>query len=253
MLSVIILGSGNIGTHLFKTLNRSKQVAVLQWYNRTKNNSSNTNGVQPNCFNLNELKVADVYIIAISDKAINEVSEALPFDNRLVVHTSGSANISAIDKKNRRGVLYPLQTFSKEINLNFSEIPICIEAADKKDLSILKKIGEYLGCRTHAISSEQRLSLHLAAVFVNNFSNQMYRIAHEITDIKNINFEILRPLIIETARKVSVTTPYHAQTGPAVRKDKSTMKKHLKILEHYPKYKILYEEITKSIQITHGK
>ena len=139
MLSVIILGSGNIGTHLFKTLNRSKQVAVLQWYNRTKNNSSNTNGVQPNCFNLNELKVADVYILAISDKAINEVSEALPFDNRLVVHTSGSANISAIDKKNRRGILYPLQTFSKEINLNFSEIPICIEAADKKDLSIFKK------------------------------------------------------------------------------------------------------------------
>ena len=157
-----------------------------------------------------------------------------------------------MDKKHRRGVFYPLQTFSKNKPLEFSSIPICIEALQKEDLNLLTALADALGCKSRVISSEQRLALHLAAVFVNNFSNQMYRIAHEITDGARLDFDLLKPLILETAMKVQDLSPYQAQTGPALRKDQKTIKRHLKQLEK-ENHRLIYELITKSIQQTHGK
>ena len=204
------------------------------------------------CDDLNQLKPADIYILAVSDDAIAKLSEDLPFEDRLVAHTSGSVNIHDLDRKNRRAVFYPLQTFSKDVEMRFQDVPFCLETLVKSDLIILKELADGIGSPYYKISTEQRQTLHLAAVFINNFTNQMYRIAHEISDAKHINFDILKPLIIETAKKVQTVSPYMAQTGPAKRNDKKTIKRHLKQLEN-PTHKEIYELLTNSIKRTHGK
>ena len=158
-----------------------------------------------------------------------------------------------LNKKNRPGVLYPLQTISKENLIDFVKVPMCIEAGLDLDKKKLKKVAYELLSPTFFVDCEQRKKLHLSAVFINNFSNQMFRIAHELTDKKNLNFEILKPLILETAIKVQKMTPYNAQTGPAVRGDKKTIKKHLNLLCDQPELKKIYEIITNSIQNTHDK
>jgi predicted short-subunit dehydrogenase-like oxidoreductase (DUF2520 family) len=157
-----------------------------------------------------------------------------------------------LNKKNRRGVFYPLQTFSKSAELDFKNVPICIETTIKKDRSFLTSLAKAIGSPSYKINSEQRQTLHLSAVFVNNFTNQLYRIAHELVDMQGLDFEILNPLILETAKKVQLLSPYMAQTGPAKRRDNKTLKTHLNLLEKNPNYKELYEQITKSIQKTHG-
>jgi predicted short-subunit dehydrogenase-like oxidoreductase (DUF2520 family) len=252
MLSVVIIGAGNVATHLYKALNEAKNVSVLQWYNRNfkaiaayKNEVSITD-------NLDDLKKADIYIIAISDDAIGALSSQLPFKDRLVVHTSGSVSLHDLDKKHKRGVFYPLQTFTKDTDINFAEVPICIEIENKTDLQVLKNLSESLGCKHYRVNSDQRAALHLAAVFVNNFTNQLYRIGHEITESKSVDFNILKPLIKETANKIDLLSPYMAQTGPAKRDDKKTIKKHLKSLDK-DIHKEIYELLTKSIKLTHGK
>ena len=112
----------------------------------------------------------------MSDDAIAKISKEIPFENKLIVHTSGSLNVYDLDKKNRRGVLYPLQTFSKEVEIDFKDVPICIEVLNKKDAPLLKSLAQSINSPFYRINTEQRQTLHLAAVFVNNFSNQLYRI-----------------------------------------------------------------------------
>jgi len=168
------------------------------------------------------------------------------------VHTSGGLTLHEMDKKNKRGVFYPLQTFSKDVEVDFSEVPLCLEVENKSNLNLLKELAESIGSKQYKVNSDQRSSLHLAAVFVNNFTNQLYRIAHEITESTSVDFNILKPLIKETAHKIEELSPYRAQTGPAKRNDKKTIKKHLKMLKK-EQHKEIYELLTKAIQHTHGK
>ncbi|MCA0131857.1 Rossmann-like and DUF2520 domain-containing protein [Winogradskyella alexanderae] len=252
MISVTLLGAGNLAMHLYKAFSESDAIIVNQWYNRSLDKISSYKNEVKTIDRLDKLNKADIYILAISDDSIDEISSALPFDNRLVVHTSGSVSIHHLDKKHIRGVFYPLQTFTKDADVNFKEVPICIEALDKNSYTTLKTLGDAMGCTTYKISTEQRQTLHLSAVYVNNFVNQLYRIAHEISDAKSINFDILKPLILETARKVQTMSPYMAQTGPAKRNDKKTIKRHLKLIENQ-EHKAIYELLTKSIKKTHGQ
>lgn len=251
MISVVILGAGNVATHLFKAFNKADNISVNQWFNRNLNSIYSYKNEVDIIDDLSLLKDADVYIIAVSDDAIDNLSEQLPFKNKLVVHTSGSVGIYDIDKTQKRGVFYPLQTFSKDSKMDFKNVPICIETIDKKDYHILKELAVSIGSPTKKVNSEQRRVLHLAAVFVNNFTNQLYRIGHEITESKGAEFDLLKPLILETAKKIQELSPYMAQTGPAKRNDKKTIKKHLKILEN-GQHKAIYELLTNSIQKTHG-
>lgn len=251
MISVVLLGAGNVATHLFKAFNNADNIIVSQWYNRSlkplqpfKNKVDITN-------DLSQLNDSDIYILAVSDDAVALVSANLPFKNKLIVHTSGSVNIHDLDKKNRRGVFYPLQTFSKDAIVDFTELPICLEIEYKQDLAILKNLVSAINSTSYKVNSDQRSALHLAAVFVNNFTNQLYRIAHEITESESVQFDILKPLIKETARKIDALSPYLAQTGPAKRNDKKTLKRHLSLLkdEHH---KDIYKLLTSSIKQTHG-
>ncbi|GAA4807197.1 Rossmann-like and DUF2520 domain-containing protein [Litoribaculum gwangyangense] len=252
MISVVILGAGNVATHLFKAFNKADSVSVIQWYNRNLESIKQFKHHVDITDDLSHLKHADVYIIAVSDDAIKALSRLLPFENKLVVHTSGSVNINDLDKKHKRGVLYPLQTFSKHADLDFSNVPICIETLDKKSYPLLKQLSKSISNITKKVNSDQRRVLHLAAVYVNNFTNQLYRIGHEITESKGAEFDLLKPLIMETAKKVQDISPYRAQTGPAKRHDKKTINKHLKLLEN-EHHKDVYKLLTKSIQLTHGR
>lgn len=252
MISVTLLGAGNVASHFYKAFRKADEIKVVQWYNRNLKSLQMHKSEVDITSNISTLKEADIYIICVSDDAIAEVSEKLPFKNRLVVHTSGSVNIHDLDKRNIRGVYYPLQTFSKQSNIDFANVPICIEVLDKSSFPILKKLAESIGSEVYRINGDQRSSLHLAAVFVNNFTNQLYRIAHEITEEQSSDFNILKPLILETAKKLETLSPYMAQTGPAKRNDKKTIKKHISLLNN-AMHKEIYELLTKSIQETHGK
>ncbi len=251
MVSVTLIGAGNVATHLFKALSNTNQITVKQWFNRDLKSLSTYKSQVHIIDDLSELAVADIYILAISDDAISEVSSMLPFENRLVVHTSGSVNIHDLDKKHKRGVFYPLQTFSKTAVLSFSDVPVCIETIEKADYHTLKALALALGSPVKMVNSEQRKILHLAAVYVNNFTNQLYRLAHEIAESEAAEFDLLKPLILETAKKVQTMSPYMAQTGPAKRNDRKTIKKHLSLLKNED-HKAIYNILTQSILETHG-
>jgi predicted short-subunit dehydrogenase-like oxidoreductase (DUF2520 family) len=252
MISVVILGAGNVGTHLVKAVQTAENLNLIQWYFRDSKAIQFPIKDVELCHDLNRLKLADVYIIAVSDKAVSELSKQLPFENRLVVHTSGSVAMKQLDMKHRRGVFYPLQTFSLTSDVAFSDVPFCIETMQKEDSKFLKNLATKMGSPSYMINTEQRQALHLSAVFINNFTNQLYRVAHELSDFKNINFDVLKPLILETAKKVQNMSPYSAQTGPAKRNDQVTINQHMRALENHPEYQSIYEQLTKSIKNTHG-
>lgn len=243
MVSVIILGFGNVGQHLFRAMQASDNVDVLQIYSRNFKKNLNTQ----QCQNISDIKKADLYIIAIPDDRIGDFSESFPFKDRLVVHTSGGANMNVLSKNNRRGIFYPLQTFSKNSKVNFNTIPICVEAENETDLSLLKELGHCISEKVVEISSSEREHLHVAAVFVNNFTNHLYHIAETITAKNKLDFNLLKPLIAETAKKIETHSPAEVQTGPAKRNDKKTIEKHLKLLEGSV-YQNLYKQLTQSIK-----
>lgn len=243
MITVVLLGYGNVGQHLHKAMLASNNVNVVQIYNRSFIENLNTVQTQ----NISELSEADIYIIAIPDDSIGSFSELLPFRNKLVVHTSGGVSMNVLSTKNKRGVFYPLQTFSKNTEVNFSNIPICLEAEAITSLNMLKKLGSCISEKVVEISSEEREHLHVAAVFVNNFTNHLYHIAEKLTAENDLDFNLLKPLLTETAKKIDTLSPAQAQTGPAKRNDQKTIEKHLKLLEG-SKFRALYKELTTSIR-----
>lgn len=143
--------------------------------------------------------------------------------------------------------LYPLQTFSKQRNVSFKEIPICIESNSEEDMLFLKGIASALSEKVYEVSSEQRKSLHLAAVFTCNFTNHMYALAAELLKKYQLSFDVLLPLIDETARKMHELKPIVAQTGPAVRYDKNVIDEHVRMLADEPEIQVLYSLLSESI------
>lgn len=251
MISIIIIGSGNVAQHLITAFLQSNEIELVQVFSRQKEKLSHLLLADKIVSNYDEIKKAEVYIIAVSDNAIAEVSKKLPFKNRLVVHTSGSLPMEILDVKNRRGVFYPLQTFTKNKAINFKEIPFCLESEMENDLIFLKKLAQTISNSVQIISFDQRKALHVAAVFVCNFVNHLYKIGHTICKENKLSFDILKPLIKETAEKITHLTPTEAQTGPAKRNDTTTIKTHLNFLTDENE-KEIYKIITKSI-IDDGK
>lgn len=252
MIKIILLGYGNVGSHLLNAFLKSDSVQVLQVYNRSAVELPRAAQNIPVIYNLEALDDADIYILSVSDDVIGEISENLPFTNRLVVHTSGAAAMDVLSKKNRRGVFYPLQTFSKNKTPDFKTIPICLEAENPEDYKRLEALASILSKQISAIDSSQRAKIHVAAVFVNNFTNYLYQIGQNLLEESNISFDLLLPLIRETAEKIETLPPEQAQTGPAKRNDRGTIEKHLNALQRESDKK-LYATITELIQKHHNK
>ena len=228
MISILIVGKGNVGTQLYEAF-KNIDTLIVHWISSRA---------------LVTIPKNDVTIIAVSDDAVATVSSQISAD--FVVHTSGSLPLSGLKNNTRKGVFYPLQSFSKDKNVDFTQVPFCIEATTEYDLKLLETLAGFLSKKIYQISSDQRKTIHVAAVFANNFTNHLYKIAHDICSNHQIPFEILYPLISETAEKIKVLPPTLAQTGPAIRKDTETIKNHLFLLTE--KQQKIYSILTKSIQ-----
>jgi len=248
MITAILLGSGNVAIHLAKAMHSIKGIVFIQRYARNCTNDAFFDNQIPKTDRLDDLMDADLYILAVSDDAISPLSARLKATSGLVVHTSGSMPVHALLCNAQRGVLYPVQTFSKQKNINFSKVPLCLETERTEDMVLLRQFALSLSSKVYELSSEQREKLHLAAVFANNFSNYMFKIADEICCKYRFPFEILKPLIQETGNKILEMSPYDAQTGPARRKDLKVIQKQKDLLESDNKeiYALLSQAIIKT-------
>lgn len=250
---ITIIGSGNVATALAKAF-VGKQINVVQVLSKSKENAKKLVAQLPSQQHTEAISDfknlshnIDCIIIAVNDDAIETVVKQLPFNDKLTVHTSGSLGTTIFKNVAHFGVFYPVQTFSKTTKPNLKTVPFCIEGNSELSTNQLVKLAEQLSNNVHRLNSEQRKTLHLAAVFANNFSNYMYAVAEEITTRNNLNFDLLKPLILETAKKIVTQSPKEAQTGPAKRNDFKTISEHQLLLEDNLEIKAIYELITKSI------
>lgn len=253
MSKITLIGSGNVATHLAIALHKKGyaiQNIFSRKYYRAKVLAEKVDAVATSSYK--KIKDdSDIYIIAVSDDAIKSVvaqlKQFLPASS-FVVHTSGVKSSQVIAKHFPRfGICYPLQSLSKDKSVDFAQLPFCLFSDQKKDLKFLFKMTSQLGAPAFEVNDEERAKLHVAAVFANNFTNLMYTIAYDIAENENINFNILKPLILETAQKVQHHRPFDMQTGPAVRKDSATLQKHVTILQKYPRYKDIYNILTQEL------
>jgi predicted short-subunit dehydrogenase-like oxidoreductase (DUF2520 family) len=248
--NIVLIGSGNVATQLGLALKKS-QHTLLQVY--SKHISTATELAEKlQCSytaSFDELNTnADIYIIAVKDDAIKDVEKHLQLKNKIVVHTSGSIDMESIKTCSKNyGVFYPLQTFSKAKKVDFKNVPICLEANNKKTFTIIETLAKSISNSVNKLNSQQRATIHVAAVFACNFTNHFYAIADDILKSNKLSLDLLKPLITETAEKIKNNPPLAMQTGPAIRGDKETMDKHLKMISD-TNYKQLYKLVSKSIQ-----
>jgi predicted short-subunit dehydrogenase-like oxidoreductase (DUF2520 family) len=256
-MKAVIIGSGNVATHFGVAL-QAKGVTICQVYSRTDSNAEilakrlNT----PYTTEITDIyKNADVYIYAIKDSYLHKLLRKFDLPSTaLHIHTSGSIPMKDFfGFAEKYGVLYPIQTFSKNKKVDFSQVPICVEAIDQDVEKELLDIAHLLTDKTYILNSEKRRKIHLAAVFACNFSNYMYDIAFDIVMSAGVDFEILKPLIAETANKIKTMTPREAQTGPAIRYDENIINKHISLLNRKNDVKEIYKLLTKSIHKRHKK
>ena len=246
---IVIIGAGNVASALGAGLAESNK--VIQIYSKHLASAKKLGKTLACSFTVDVKKIvtdADIYIIAVKDDAIEQVAKKLRLKDRVVVHTSGSIDVAVLKKvSSSYGVLYPLQTFSGGNKLK-PNTPFCIEASNEKVKQELAVVIKELSGKAYYMNSVQRAKLHLAAVFVNNFTNHLFAVANDITEKAHIPFDILLPLIEETVNKLKIQKPVLSQTGPAIRNDKQTLKKHLVLLKTNKQYLKLYERLTNSIQ-----
>ena len=256
---IVLLGSGHVATHIGHALQKNGN-NICQIFSRNILHAqalANQVMCQKYTDKIQDLyDDADVYILALSDDALLGVSKkiSLKKSNQIIVHTSGSIPMTVLENSAANyGVFYPLQTFTKNRKVDFEQIPICIESSNEWVLQTHLDMASELSSKVYQIQSEQRLALHISAIFANNFSNYMYQIAEKILHTQNIPFDILKPLIRETAEKVMEHSPVDIQTGPAKRGDVLTIEKHTAFLSSDPTYKEIYQLISNSIQNQYSK
>ena len=250
---IVFVGAGNLATHLAKALHAAG-FPIRQVYSRTEESARTLAEAVDADYttNLKEIqKYALLYIVSLKDDAFLQLLPQIVAsrEDALWVHTAGSIPMSIWQGHGveRYGVFYPMQTFSKVREVNFKEIPIFIESNKSEDVQLLREIAIRISPKVYEADSEQRKSLHLAAVFTSNFTNHMYALADKLLQKYNLPFETMLPLIDETAMKVHELSPAEAQTGPAIRQDTGVMESHLQMLADEPQMQALYRSISESI------
>jgi len=255
-MNIVILGSGNVATHLGRAFKMAGQDVTQVWSRDITHASAlaDTLAAEPidNMFDLD--RSADLFIIAVKDEAIRELALELKLADQLLVHTSGSTGLSALDGASTKvGVFYPLQTFSKIKSVDFRQIPIIIEANAPEVLTSIRAVADRLSEKVIELNSEQRKTLHVAAVFACNFTNHLFGLAQELLEEKGLDYELLKPLIEETLSKIEMNDPVSVQTGPAIREDQATIQAHLEVLKPNPALSELYTKLSQSIVNLHKR
>lgn len=252
-MKVVLIGSGNVATHMAIAFNATGHTILQIWSATFEHALTLAERVDAIAIgSLSDLtEEAELIVVAVNDDAIEQVVTNLEGSNALVVHTSGATSLSSLARMKHYGVLYPLQTFSKARAIDFSLVPLCIEGSDESSFATLKTIAESLSTAVYRIDSAKRKILHVAAAFACNFVNQLYALSDDLLLKNEMDFSLLRPLILETAEKVQVIAPFGAQTGPALRRDEKTLAAHLDLLEGQPELQNIYQTLSDSIKKSH--
>ncbi|MFP3859519.1 MAG: Rossmann-like and DUF2520 domain-containing protein [Bacteroidales bacterium] len=249
-MEIVFLGAGNLATNLALNL-KEAGYNIKQVYSRTIQSARDLADITNAAYTNNLSQVADeadLFIVAVKDDAIEEVLKDIKIKKGLLVHTAGSVPLDVLSKYHGDfGVFYPLQTFSKQKRVEFNNIPICLEANSGKNMALLDTIAGKLTNRVYHLSSEERLYIHIAAVFACNFTNFMFVSAERLLKEKNIPFSIIHQLIRETTEKAYQGSPASLQTGPAIRNDRKTIDKHLKLLADDELFQNLYRFVSNTI------
>ncbi len=251
---IVFIGAGNLATRLAVEL-KEKGYLIEQVYSRTESSAVQLAKILKTNYTTspeNIVSGADIYFVALKDSVVDDVLSKIAFENKLVVHCSGSLPLSALTNYSKNtGVFYPLQTFSKHQEVSFKDIPIFVEASSGENENILLQLAENISGKVALLESEKRLFLHIAAVFACNFVNHFYTIASDLLESNDISFDVLHPLIQETILKAMQMEPQKAQTGPAVRFDQNIISAHLNALDSFPEFRKLYREISENIYNYH--
>lgn len=233
-MKVALIGRGRVATHLIEAVRQAGHEVV-----------------SVNSRTLEELPTkADVYIISVKDSALQEVARQATKgrESQLFVHTAGSMPMNIFSgMATHYGVFYPMQTFSKERQVDFLPIPVFLEASDDATLSLARTLAESISRHVYVLSSEDRKFLHLSAVFACNFANHCYALSAELLEKHGIPFDVMLPLIDETARKVHELHPLDAQTGPAVRYDENVIRMQSSLLSDSPALQEIYNLLSLNI------
>ncbi|MDB5150927.1 MAG: hypothetical protein JWQ57_4947 [Mucilaginibacter sp.] len=249
-MNITIIGSGNVATHMaaafknaghriLQVYSRDMQHAALLAYHVGAEAIDNLDNINPD---------TGLFVVSVKDDAITTVVKTLAAHKKLIVHTSGSTDLNnLLAFTPNAGVFYPLQTFSKIREVDFRSVPLCLEGADDHILADLKQLAFTISNNVYTVNSAQRKILHLAAVFACNFPNYLYGVAQELLAQNQMEFNMLRPLILETAQKVLEQEPRNVQTGPAVRNDEGTMATHMQMLSDVPMLQDIYTLLSQGI------
>lgn len=249
-MRITLIGSGNVATHLAAALKNAGH-RLAQVYSRNMHNAAllayhvgasaidNLADISPE---------TDLFIISIKDDAIAEIVPHLSTFNKLIVHTSGAVDLQTLlNYTANAGVLYPLQTFSKTKEVNFWDVPMCIEGVTELITKNLEDLARTISNNVYRVNSAQRKVLHLSAVFACNFTNHLYNISQQLLAKHGMSFDMLRPLIAETADKIKAHSPADVQTGPAIRNDEQTMQAHLQMLNADANLQQIYTLLSQDI------
>ena len=243
-MKINIIGRGNVASQFVKKFNTIPKLKILHWYSRSFEKTVDNNGIK-RTNNLKDLKNADINFLMVSDDVVKKISKKIT-NKTFTVHLSGIHNLEELNNKGGKGVFYPIQTFSKKKDVEFKNLPICIESDTKSNFLKLKNLIKLLEAKPVLMNSNNRKYLHLSATIVNNFTNHLYANAKDICVKNNIPFLLLKNLINETTSNALSLSPRKSQTGPAKRNDRETINKHIELLENNS-FKKVYKTLTESI------
>ena len=249
-MKIVLLGSGNVATQLGQALLGAGHEIIQVWSRNIAHAEELANSLNAGAItDLQKINLeAGLYILAVNDDAIAQVSAQLPLSDRLIVHTSGSTEMDVLSGSSGKfGVIYPVQTFSKQKPLDFKTIPVVVEGNSPETTKELLHLAGQISGQTIELNSQKRRALHISAVFACNFTNYLYSISEKILKEEGMDFDLLRPIIVETAAKVQKLSPAEAQTGPGLRNDLVSIKKHLDYLKNDPQLHELYNKLSQGI------
>jgi predicted short-subunit dehydrogenase-like oxidoreductase (DUF2520 family) len=249
-MKVVLIGSGNVATVLGRKIYGADH-EIMQVFSPNEKHAIELAGILKCAYTSSWKNIdrhADIYIVAIADHSLQQIAEHLSLEHKLVVHTAGSVSKDILQKVSTNyGVLYPLQSLRKEIK-EFPKINLLVDGNTEDNLTLVYDFAKTFGDNVEKAGDEERLKLHVAAVIVSNFANHLYALAESYCIAEKINFNLLLPLIGETANRLQYGSPGQMQTGPAVRNDIETIQKHIGILSNHPAIKQVFETLTNSIQ-----
>ncbi len=250
-MKVVIIGTGNVAT-VFGRIIKNTGFEIVQVFGRNSEHAA-TLAEEMNSTPCSEWKdiskEADIYLVALADTALYELDQHLHLTDQLVLHTAGSVSMDVLKNISvNYGVLYPLQSLRKEMNV-LTQIPLLVEGNNEHAIQAVWDIACRISSNVTFINEEARLKLHVAAIFINNFTNHLYAVTADFCKKEGLNFNLLLPLAAETAKRIEWVSPEQVITGPAIRKDEVTINKHLDLLKDYPSIQKIYRQMTESIML----